>query len=285
MVKNIAVSVRQRLMNVARKRKENFNFVLTRYGIERLLFRLSISPYANQFILKGATLFAIWNDEPHRPTRDVDFLGVCSNDINSIRATFTQVCEIEAEDGIVFDAQSIKIDEIKEDAEYSGVRVKLIGHIQRTQVNVQIDIGFNDVVVPEPLTQRVPALLDFPEPELLAYPVYSVIAEKLQAMYSLGEANSRMKDFYDLWTIITTQKLDTSLLKKAVLATFERRNTEFTSQAVIFESSFVNDEERLRMWNAYMNKLGISGIDFAEVVDSIQLLVIEISNILRKEMR
>lgn len=179
MVKDLSASVRQRLMNVAKERKENFNFVLTRYGIERLLFRLSISPYANQFILKGATLFSIWNDEPHRPTRDVDFLGVCSNDINSIRSTFAQVCEIEAEDGIVFDAQSISIDAIKEDAEYSGVRVKLIGHIQRAQVNVQIDIGFNDVVVPEPLTQRVPALLDFPEPKLLAYPVYSVIAEKL----------------------------------------------------------------------------------------------------------
>ena len=282
MPKDIAASVRQRLVNLAKERREDFNFMLIKYGIERLLYRLSISGHSENFILKGATLFSIWNDEPHRPTRDIDFLGYCDNDPEAIKEVFVDLCAVEVDDGLVFDAMTISVEEIKEDADYTGIRVKLLGFLQKARANVQVDIGFGDIIVPEAQKQELPTLLDFPAPVIKVYPVYSVVSEKLEAMYSLGEANSRMKDFYDLWNIANGQTLDDKLLHDAVIATFAQRNTEFTAIPIIFEESFIHDAERNRMWKAYLKKLGAPEVDFSTVISEIQNIVNKVESIRQK---
>lgn len=276
MIKDISASVRQRLLNLAKERQEDFNFVLQRYGIERLLYRLSISEYKDKFVLKGATLFSIWNDEPHRPTKDIDFLSFCDNDLAQIKEAFISVSRVPVEDGIIFDESSVSVEEIKDDAEYNGVRVKLIGYVKNSKANIQVDIGFGDIMVPEAEESKLPTLLEYPAPNLRTYPVYSVISEKLQAMYSLGEANSRMKDFYDLWNISKNKKLNEKLLHDAVMATFNNRDTEFTSTPIIFENEFIQDVERGKMWKAYLKKLNVPGLAFSEVINEIKVLVTKV---------
>lgn len=194
--KNVAASVRSRLLNKARAEKLDFNLLLTRYALERMLYRLSISKQRDQFLLKGALLFDLWFDIPHRPTHDADFLGFGSAEIPHIESLFREVCQIEADDGIVFQAESVKADEIRKEANYAGVRVTLLALLDGARCPVQLDIGFGDAVVPGPDEVLYPVILgDMAEPHLRVYPRYTVVAEKLEALTSLGMLNSRMKDY------------------------------------------------------------------------------------------
>lgn len=200
--KNVAASVRSRLLNKARAEKLDFNLLLTRYALERMLYRLSISKQRDQFLLKGALLFDLWFDIPHRPTHDADFLGFGSAEIPHIESLFREVCQIEADDGIVFQAESVKADEIRKEANYAGVRVTLLALLDGARCPVQLDIGFGDAVVPGPDEVLYPVILgDMAEPHLRVYPRYTVVAEKLEALTSLGMLNSRMKDYFDLWIL------------------------------------------------------------------------------------
>lgn len=252
---DIAASVRHRLFNLAHRKAEPFDLVLTRYAQERLLYRLGQSEWRNKFLLKGAMLFAVWYDQPYRPTRDLDLLGFGANDIPYLEATFQSLCKIEADDGIQFLADTVRGTEIREANIYAGVRIKLIAHLAGAKIPLQIDIGFGDAVTPAPEQINYPTLLDFPAPQLIAYPHYSVASEKLQAIVMLGIANSRMKDFYDLWIMAQRLFFDGSVLCRAIQATFERRRTNLPEVIPIaLTDSFANDPIKNTQWNAFVRK-------------------------------
>ena len=265
---DIAASVRARLLNRAKAEGTDFNQMLVRYALERVLYRISQSAYSEQFLLKGAMLFALWYNMPHRPTRDIDLLGYGKNDPDSIVNIFREIVSITVEDGIYFDAQNISATEIQKEAGYSGVRVNIIGELSRAECRVQIDIGFGDAVTPEALIADYPSLLtDIPAPRIKTYPVYTVIAEKLHAIVVLGMANSRMKDYFDLWVLLDRESLNDEILSKAVSATFLCRKTPIPSQMPLGLSEvFVQDKNCQIRWQAFLKKNNLGGLSLDETV-------------------
>ena len=264
-VKNFGASVRDRLLNKARAEKLDYNLLLTRYALERVLYRLSISERRDQFLLKGALLFDLWFDIP---THDADFLGFGSSDLSQLEDVFRGVCRIEVEDGIVFQPDSVKAAEIRKEANYAGVRVTFIGFVDSARCSVQLDIGFGDAVVPGPEDVMYPTLLSgMPEPRLRVYPRYTVVAEKLEALVSLGMLNSRMKDFFDLWILAKHSDFDGAVLAKAVAATFERRRTIVPQGVPIgLSEEFVNDPSKEKQWQAFLRKNTIAPISLETVI-------------------
>jgi predicted nucleotidyltransferase component of viral defense system len=204
-----AASVHDRLLAVARKNGSDFNLTLSRYALERFLYRISASRYKDRFLLKGALLFCLWYDTPSRPTRDVDLLGVEALDVEAMAAIFRELCGIGCDDGMNYLVDSVRAKEIREDARYGGIRIELKGMLGNARCDVQIDVGFGDAVTPEPTEVSFPLLLpDNPAPSIRVYPKETVIAEKLEAIVSLGMANSRMKDYFDLFTLLGESSLD-----------------------------------------------------------------------------
>jgi predicted nucleotidyltransferase component of viral defense system len=254
--KNMAVSIRDRLLNLARERGEDFQLILTRYGLERLLYRLGESEYRDLFVLKGAMLFMLWGDQSHRPTRDVDFLGFGDSSETGLRTVFRELCEISVEDdGLTLIADSIQVNAIRDNTEYGGMRVKLFGDLAGARIPIQADIGFGDAVTPDPRTIEYPTLLDSPAPNLKAYPHETVVAEKYQALVSIGMANSRMKDFYDLWIIASEFDFDGLMLSKAISNTFSRRRTSLPEHVPLgLSPEFYEDAQKNTQWNAFVRK-------------------------------
>ena len=268
---NLSASILDRLLTLAKQRGDDYNLVLNRFALERLLCRLSTSAHADSFLLKGALLFALWYDDPHRPTRDADLLGFGQDDAEHLIAVFRDVAAMSMEDGIVFDVASVRADAIREDNTYGGTRINLVARIGSARCSLQIDVGFGDAVTPEAQTVVFPTLLnDFPAPTLRVYPVYTVIAEKYQAMVMLGMANSRMKDFYDLAVIARRTELDGATLAGAIAATFARRSTALpTVRPLALTSQFSEDETKRRQWQAFLNKNRLTG---AALTDTVALL-------------
>ncbi len=272
---NIPASVRQKLLNLARERNEDFQLLLTKYGLERVLFRLSTSKHRDIFILKGALLFEVWTHERYRPTRDADFLATGDSSPERFGAIFREICSAEiAGDGIRFDPASVRAERIKEDADYEGVRVTFTGTLDNARIPIQIDVGFGDTVTPGSVRTEYPTLLGFPHPHLLAYPRETVVAEKLEAMVKLGITNSRMKDFHDLDTLSTTFEFDGKILAEAVRATFQKRQTELPPADVpfAFTADFYEDQTKVKQWRAYVNKNKpyIADAELNEVVDRLK---------------
>lgn len=266
--KNLPASVRQRLLNLSRERGEDFNFLLTRYANERLLYRLANSPYRDQFVLKGAALFQVWSESPHRPTRDVDLLGFGDSTAARIESVFRELCVLEVEpDGIRLVADSVRAEEIRDQQEYGGIRVHLVADLDGAQITLQVDIGFGDAVTPGIEEADFPTLLGFPAPHLRTYPRQTVVAEKFEAMVRLGIVNTRMKDFYDVWQLARTLSFDGASLSRAIAATFERRGTPLPDAApVALSAEFV--EERASQWSAFLRRSGLSGSpDLSDVID------------------
>ena len=253
---NVAASVRARLLNVAKAQGVDFNQVLVRFALERILYRLSQSEHADRFLLKGALLFTLWYDMPHRPTRDADLLGFGPSDLDSIAQTFRDIASVDVDDGMVFDPASVTAEEIRKEAGYAGARVLISGEIARARCKTQIDIGFGDAVTPGPVDATYPVLLDdLPAPRLRTYPVYTVVAEKLHAIALLGMTNSRVKDYLDLSVLLERETLDTDLLAQAVKATFERRGMAVpTSLPVGLTDEFSGDATRQALWHAFLKK-------------------------------
>lgn len=254
--KDIGASVRARLLRLARERGEDFQLVLTRYANERLLYRLASSKHESRFVLKGAVLFTLWTGEPHRATRDVDLLGFGEPSEDHIRSVFADVLAVEVEDdGVRFDASTLDVGPIREEQEYGGVRVVMVAQVTSAQVRLQIDVGFGDAITPEAVTAGFPALLEFPAPKLRAYPQETVVAEKLEAMVKLGQANSRMKDFYDLVVLARSFAFEGELLVRAITATFARRGTPLPSGLpVALTSEFTDDRMKNTQWSAFLRK-------------------------------
>ncbi len=268
MSENLAASVRARLLNYSRETRQDFNQVLTRYAIERFLYRIGASPYADSFMLKGALLFDLWFDIPHRATRDADLLGFGSAELTSIESIFQELCRIEYPDGMIFRPESVKVDEIRKEARYDGVRVILLGFLDGARCLVQVDIGFGDAVTPEAEDVQYPVILkDLAQPTMRAYPRYTVVAEKFDAVYSLGMANSRMKDYFDLYTLARYMDFDGATLGCAIKATFERRQTVVVDAAPIgLTDTFAKDSQKQTQWQAFLRKNGIESVSFGEVV-------------------
>lgn len=281
--RNIAASVRAKLLDHARETKQDFNLVLTRYAIERLLYRISTSQYADQFLLKGALLFDLWFDVPHRPTRDADLLGFGSAELPQIESTFKDICTMALADGVVFQPDSVRADEIRKEANYAGVRVISIARIDGARVSVQVDIGFGDAVTPGPENVEYPVMLaEFDAPKLRAYPRYTVVAEKFEALTSLGIANSRMKDYFDLWTMARHCEFDGETLRQAIRATFQRRNTDIPNQVPFgLSADFAKDLQKQTQWQAFLKKNKLEAVPLDEIVSSLSnflMPVIEITH-------
>ena len=224
--KNLVASVHNRLLNHARKSKDEPQLVLMRYGLERLLYRLSKSDNAGEFVVKGAMLFLVWTGEPHRATKDLDLLALKSNSIEHLEKVFREVCKLSVEDdGLIFLADSVAAEAIRENDIYQGVRVTLESRLGNARIPLQVDIGFGDVVTPKAGKITFPTLLDFPAPKVAIYPKETAIAEKFEIMVKLGVANSRMKDYYDIWALSREFDFDGAQLSDAIRATFRRRKT------------------------------------------------------------
>ena len=268
MSRNLAASIRARLKQRADARQQDFNLTLTHYGLERLLYRLSISPHAHNYLLKGALLFSLWYDQPHRPTRDVDLLGFGLDDIDSAVSAFREICQIEVEDGIAFDPASVKGSVIRKEEGYGGVRVDLQAKLDGARIALQVDIGFGDAVTPAPESVTYPVLLeDLPAPQLRTYPKYTVVAEKFHAVCLLGMANTRMKDYFDLWVLLTEGALETAELRRAAEATFDRRRLAMPSALPSGSSeAFVQDAAKQRQWAAFLKKNRLEALNLAEIV-------------------
>ena len=265
---NLPASIRARLKQRADATRQDFNLTLTHYGLERLLYRLSISQYADRYLLKGALLFSLWYDQPHRPTRDVDLLGYGPDDVETAVATFREISQIAVDDGIVFDPATEAGSVIRKEAGYGGVRVDLRATLDGARIALQVDIGFGDVVTPAPEPIHYPVLLDdLPAPRLRAYPKYTVVAEKLHAICLLGMTNSRMKDYFDLWVLLTEEDLAPDELRRAVEATFARRRLAMPADLPIgLSDAFAQDPIKQRQWAAFFKKNGLAPRELAEVV-------------------
>ena len=255
--KNTAVSIRARLLSLAQSKGEDYQLVLGRYAIERFLYRLGRSPYRDKFALKGATLFTLWTGHTHRPTKDLDLLGRGSSSaIAEVETTIQAICEIQDDDGIVFDSQSVEGTKIKEEDEYDGVRIKLLAQLAGARIPMQIDIGFGDAVYPEPELASFPVLLPLEAPLIRAYPRESAIAEKFHAMVVLDIRNSRMKDFYDIWLMANTWTFEMASLRSAIFVSFERRGSPIPETIPFaLTEAFLNDPQKNLQWNAFVSRL------------------------------
>jgi hypothetical protein len=273
----LAASVHARLLNRARERGEDFSLILTRYALERFLYRLSLVPARDAYWLKGALLFDLWFDVPHRPTRDADFLGFGPADVEALAGTMREICGIAADDGMEFDPASISTEEIREDARYGGLRVKLLGRLGNACCTVQLDVGYGDAVTPGPEEVAYPTLLDDqPPPRLRVYPRATVVAEKLEAMVSLGMANSRMKDYFDLRALAREGVLDARLLGEAIAATFQRRGTALPIGVPLgLSDEFARDATKRAQWKAFLGKNRLDAPMLDEVIMEIRDFVLE----------
>ncbi len=255
MSRDVAASIRQRLLNESKRQDRPFQELLQYFAMERFLYRLSLHPLADRFVLKGALLMTAWRAAQSRPTVDIDLSARTSNDLDHVRGWIEELCTfIVDEDGIHFDHESIEILRIKEDAEYEGVRVRFDATLARARVPMQIDVGFGDVITPPASRISYPAILELPQPSLWAYPKETVIAEKLEALTMLGLLNSRLKDYFDIWLLGTLYDFDGGLLSDAVRATFANRSTPVESVPVGLTPEFSGNAARQLQWAAFRKR-------------------------------
>jgi hypothetical protein len=255
--KNVPASIKAQLLTLARTGAEDFNSVLTRYVLERFLYRLSLSPHSHEFLLKGALLFTVWSERPHRATKDIDLLGFGEPNLERLVAGFREVCAtpVGADDGLTFNADSVRAEPIREQAFYDGIRVTLVAHLGSARIPVQVDVGFGDATSPSPEIVELPTLLNQPAPRLRAYRREVAIAEKLHAMVDLGLSNSRMKDYFDLWFLSVHFAFAGQDLATAVRSTFERRRTPIpTELPVALSHAFAGNASKLTQWQAFTRR-------------------------------
>jgi Domain of unknown function (DUF1814). len=258
MTKDIAKSIKAKLLNLAKKEQIDYQLLVIRYLYERLLYRLSISKYREKFYLKGGTLLYAFEKEYPRPTLDIDFLGVkIKKDVVHIKNAFTEICSLACEeDGIVFDVNSIVTEEAIKQRDYTGIHLSLVAHLESIRQVMKMDIGFGDVVIPKPLVITYPAVMeDLPAVNIVAYSLESVVAEKFQAMIELSEVNSRYKDFYDVYKILKNQELNNEALSEAIHATFKNRETNYFKDHPIFNKEFIMNEERNKHWIRFLKRI------------------------------
>jgi predicted nucleotidyltransferase component of viral defense system len=278
-IKNIGASVRGRLLNLAKERNQPFDLLLTRYTLERFLYRLSLSKHRDRFVLKGAMLLTSTMDDPHRPTRDLDLLGFGDPNPTGMIDIFREICAVDINDAVAFDIPGISVDRIRDEMEYGGLRIKTTADVDGAKVRVLIDIGFGDATEPGLVEIDLPVLLEQPTPHLRAYPYETVIAEKFQAMLALGRANSRMKDFYDIWVLSRSHTFEEDRLARAIAATFERRKTEIPIDIPdALTPAFAADPAKQRQWAAFIRDVAINPGSLAEVNEQLAAFLMPRAN-------
>ena len=276
MTRDFAASVKARLLNRAKKTGERYELSLVRYACERFLYRLGASELRHRYILKGATLLSLWMLDPYRPTRDIDLLAYGNHDEASVRVAMHEICGISCpEDGLLFDLESLAVSQIRADQNYPGQRAVLRAFLGETRIRIQADFGFGDAVIPAPAEVQFPTLLDnVPPPRLHVYPPETTIAEKYQAMLTLGRQNSRMKDFHDIWALSEIYSFKGSILCEAIKACFDRRGTMEALSASDAESrSFYLDADLQARWGAYLRRgqfLNSPPLDFEDIGERIR---------------
>lgn len=264
--KNLSESIRQRLKNLSEQRNRPFDEILRYYAMERFLYRLSMSPYAKKFFLKGGLMLKVWDSLDHRATMDIDLLARTSNQIDNLQQIITEVSGITCkEDGIAFDTQNLLIRKTQTGGDYNGVSSSFSAKLFTTKMPVLIDIGFNDIVIPKPQEILYPTLLGMPEPTLLGYTLETVIAEKLESVVKLSLVNTRMKDFYDLWTIFKNHKITPDKLSIAIREVFANRKTPLKHPAA-FTREFYDNKETLTRWNNFLFTMGKQPVKFEDVI-------------------
>lgn len=278
-VANLATSIQARLMNQARATGRPFNDILQFFTMARFLERLSCSPHASKFTLKGGLMMAVWQMPTVRPTLDIDLLGATANTLDNIRIIFQEVCRtIPGEpDGLTFHADSVKVENIAEEAEYQGIRVRLSANLGNARIPLQVDIGFGDAVVPLPEVNELPSLLGFAPTRLRTYPRESVIAEKVETMFRRQGLNSRMKDFFDVWYLSRHFAFDGDCLRQALRATFVKRNTVLHGHPVALSPEFGADAAKQAQWQAFLRKSHLRGIapdSLAEMVNDLSTFLV-----------
>ncbi len=271
---NLAKSVKDRLLNLARAEGKVFDVVLVRFALERLLYRLSLSAHRDRFVLKGGMLVTVWLDDDNRVTRDADFLGHGDADAEQLVADFREIMSVDVDDGLVFDVDNLSATAIREEMEYGGTRLKTVAYLEKTRIPITIDIGFGDAMADPTRQLDYPTLLDLPAPNIRAYPPATVIAEKFQAIVVLGIANGRMKDFYDLWAIPRSINVPDEELDAALAATFARRETAIpTERPAGLTPEMADDPNKQRQWNAYATSIELENVELLEVVDAIWAII------------
>lgn len=268
-MKNVIASIQGRLKVVAQAEKKVYQLILTRYFQERLLFRIFLSVHGQNFCLKGGALLFALQRERSRPTLDIDLLGMrISNDQNTLLCVFREVCAVPyQEDGVTFDLDTLKASEITKEGNYNGTRIKIAANLGNIRQIMQIDIGFGDIITPAPVRMDYPTLLAMECPVVQAYSVETVIAEKFEAMIDLAELNSRMKDFYDLYRLLSGKSHDRAVLTDAIINTFTRRQTAYQAGHPVFSDAFARDTKRNGQWKAFLKKSFLDEtIPFAEVM-------------------
>ena len=273
-VKNYGKSIRSKLLNIAKEENTFYQTVLTRYFQERLLYRISQTRYRNNFYLKGGALMYAYEKFAARPTLDIDFLGNnISNEGESIVKAFKEICSVPyEEDGVTFDVEQITAQNITEFKDYHGIRLSIPVRMDTISQVMTMDIGFGDVVTPEPIGLDYPVLLEhLPSANILAYSLETVIAEKLHAVVDLADQSSRMKDYYDLYTILHNEKYDATVLQEAIIRTFENRHTSYDPNTMFFRKEFSDNQQMQVRWQAFIKKITKkTELTFAEVVTYIQ---------------
>jgi predicted nucleotidyltransferase component of viral defense system len=270
---NKAASIRARLQNIAKKENIAFQVIIFRYLHERFLYRLSKSPFKDNFCLKGGVLLYAFEQELTRPTKDVDFLANdIPNNFTEIKKAFKEICHIENDDSVWFNSETLTVEKIKEEDKYEGIRLFIEGGFDVVKQKLQIDIGFGDIIIPGSQTITYPCLLPDSEPAIInAYSQESIIAEKFHAMVVLSYANSRMKDFYDIYNLLQNDTVDFSILEQSIIATFTRRETALNFDSVFNDVNFSKDESFAKQWAIFLrkNKLALDH-PFQEIVEFIQ---------------
>lgn len=268
--RNVGASVRARLLNHSRETGRPFENLLVHYALERLLYRLTRTEHAERFVLKGAMLLMTWLEIPLRATRDIDFLGFGEPSPEGMLQVFREVLAVDVDDGVVFDVDALKVDRIREEVAYGGLRLQTSATIDKARVKVTIDIGFGDATEPGIQEMDYPALLDFPVPRLRAYARETVIAEKFQAMVDLGRANTRLKDFYDIWVLSSRFAFDDDRVARAMAATFARRGTQLpTEPPDALTPAFSGDPEKRAQWRAFVENVAEDPGDLDGVVTAL----------------
>lgn len=271
MTANVSASIRARLLNKARNIGSEFELFLVRYACERFLYRLGESVERERCILKGATLLALWMEEPYRATRDIDLLAFGESDTETVRELVATICSVPCpDDGLVFELETLQVIPIRDNQLYGGQRANLRALLGSARISLQVDFGFGDVVTPGPVEARLPTLIDgVPAPVLYAYPQVTTIAEKFETMVQLGVVNSRMKDFYDIWALSETFAFNGAELQQAVTRCFERRGTQLSAETPdVFAMKFYTNAARRDLWQAYGRQgelFKAPPIDFEEV--------------------
>lgn len=277
--KDVAASVRSRLLNLARQTGRPFEEVLVLYGLERFLFRLSQSVYRDRFILKGGLLLIGMGFPAARPTRDIDFLALMSTNIDAVSQAIQEIGAIDVNDGVAYDFSELRHETMSTNSEYQGIRFKFVGRLGQARIPMQIDIGFGDRVVPEAREMAFPTLLDMDPPLIVGYSMETVVAEKFEAALDLADLNSRMKDFYDIWALSQKYSFDGPSLQEAITATCARRKTAISSEAKIFSNEFSEGSDKNAQWSAFVGRSTIADApgDFVEVMAAIRRFLLPIA--------